>query len=140
MLQRDPAVPGDRDIDAVALHQLGEHQLIGGVVLGQQDRQPWIEMSELAFERVVAGLGGLCGECRDVRYRQRQRKAECRPAIERGLDADLAAHLLDDTLADREAEAGAAIAAVDRGVHLQEIAEQASDPVGRDADAGVGDR
>ena len=27
---------------------------------------------------------------------------------ERGLDADLAAHLLDDALADRETEAGAA--------------------------------
>ena len=54
-------------------------------------------------------------------------------------DANFSTHLLDDALADREAEAGAAIAAVDRGIDLQEFAEQAPDPVRRNADAGVGD-
>ena len=54
-------------------------------------------------------------------------------------DADLAAHRLDEPLADREPEPGAAEAARRRLVSLREGGEDRSDLVGRDADAGVAD-
>ena len=53
------------------------------------------------------------------------------------LDADLAAHLLHELLADREAEAGAAVFPRGRAVGLDECLEELRLRFGRDADAGV---
>jgi hypothetical protein len=55
------------------------------------------------------------------------------------VDADLTAHLADQGLADRQAQARAAIASADRAVGLAEALEQAGLDLGGDADAGVGD-
>ena len=56
------------------------------------------------------------------------------------LDADLAAHQLDQLLADGQAEAGAAVPARGGAVGLREALEDAACLLRRDADAGVGDR
>jgi len=55
------------------------------------------------------------------------------------VDPDRPAHQLDELLADRQAEAGSAIAARRRAVCLDEAGEQRIAHLGRDADAGVGD-
>src|SRR3954468_19149079 len=53
--------------------------------------------------------------------------------------ADLAAHQLDQTLADREAQAGAAVTTRGRRIRLAEALEQYVLPLGRHADARIGD-
>ncbi len=66
-----------------------------------------------------------------------QHEAEARSARDVALHGDVAAHRLDDALADGEAEPRAAAAA--RAVDLAEGLEQRGDRIGRDADAGVAD-
>src|SRR5262249_42892545 len=56
---------------------------------------------------------------------------------EPALHADLAVEQLDQVLADRQAQTGAAEAARGGRVGLRERAEQPGDLLGRDADAGV---
>ena len=55
------------------------------------------------------------------------------------LDAHVATHESAEALADREAEAGAAVFAGGGGVDLREGFEEAVEAVGGDADAGVAD-
>ncbi len=56
-----------------------------------------------------------------------------------GIDGDRTAHDFGQGAGDRQAKAGAAIFAVDRGVGLDELVENAVDFVGGDADTAVGD-
>ena len=56
------------------------------------------------------------------------------------LDRDRAAHHLDQPLADRESEPGAAKPPCRRAIDLRERSEQSRHGVARDADPGVGDR
>ena len=86
--------------------------------------------------RIRAGAGrrrgsGLCLE--------RQQEEELGALPDRARDADLAPHRLDEALADRQPEAGAAEAPRRRLVGLREGGEDRPDLVGRDADAGVAD-
>ena len=80
------------------------------------------------------------GERRLVGNRQREPDGKRRADAEGRLDPDLAAHLLDDPLADREAQPRAAILRIDRCVRLREIIKQPADLVGRKADAGIANR
>ena len=66
-------------------------------------------------------------------------KPEHRPLAGCAFDRDLAAHGQDQTLADRESEAGAAVAARGRDVGLHEWPEQPFDIGRRHADARIGD-
>ncbi|MFO0747453.1 MAG: hypothetical protein U1F43_17580 [Myxococcota bacterium] len=77
-------------------------------------------------------VAGDCGE--------RHLEPEGRAHVGSALDADLAAHELDQLAADGEPEAGAAVAPRVRAVDLREGAEEAAQVLGGDADAGVGDR
>ncbi|HKH34598.1 MAG TPA: hypothetical protein VKA80_10630 [Beijerinckiaceae bacterium] len=86
-----------------------------------------------------AGLG------RSGRSRQRplllqgKEEEELRPFSGDAHDADLAAHRLDEPLADRQPEPSAAESTRGRLVGLREGGEDRTDLVGRDADAGVAD-
>ena len=77
-----------------------------------------------APRRHVGGLGG-------------DREVEGGALALDALHPHRAAHQLGETLADGEAEAGAAVLARRRRVELAELLEQLVRPVGRDADAGV---
>ena len=68
------------------------------------------------------------------------REAELAAVAHLARDPDPAAHQLGQALADRQPQAGAAVAARGRGVDLAERLEQPVQPVRRDADAGVADR
>ncbi len=59
-----------------------------------------------------------------LRAAERHREEEARAAARLALDADLAAHQVDELLRDREAEAGAAEAARGRAVGLRERLEE----------------
>ena len=58
---------------------------------------------------------------------------------ERGFDVDLAAHHFHQLLADREAQAGAAVLARGRAVGLRELVEDPRLRLRADAGAGVAD-
>ncbi len=60
-------------------------------------------------------------------------------ASDRALDADAAAHQFSELFGDGQPQAGPAISASCRGIHLREALEEPVHPVGRNADAGVGD-
>src|SRR6185312_14237326 len=68
---------------------------------------------------------------------ERNRKPEHRTAPGFRTHSDLAAHQFDQLLADGQPQAGAAVAARDRGVGLREWLEQSSGLFGRQADARV---
>ncbi len=70
----------------------------------------------------------------------RQPDREARAFAEFALDADAAAHQVAQVLAQRQAEAGAAVLGGDLGVGLREVREQRVDLVLGDADAGILDR
>ena len=74
-----------------------------------------------------------------VRWK-RQCHLERRSLADFTLQRDAAAHAPDDTFADAEAEAGAAVVARDPVVGLLELAEDPRLRFGRDADAGVADQ
>ena len=97
--------------------------------------RPAMRALRMATEAVIVMLV----EADRVSPRQRHDDAEGRALAEGGGERDRSAHLRDDALADRQAEAGAAIASGDRGIRLHEVAEQRIDLVGGDADAGVAD-
>ena len=123
---------------------------------GQLDRdglhppRPRVPGDDLAVGRVVVDdedpLAGEvreavveCDLCRHIRRGRGQRDAEGRSLPLLALDADRAAHQLDEALRDGEPEAGAAEAARRRRVHLAERGEEQVHPVGRDPDARVAD-
>jgi len=72
--------------------------------------------------------------------RKAQPDAETRPLIDDAFRRDFAAHQLDNVAADRQAEAGAAIAARMRTVRLLELLEHARQLIFGDADACVANR
>ncbi len=94
--------------------------------------------------------GGAPGHGRTVRWpatgvrtarggrRHREDEGEDRALARPRPDADLAAVRLDEALHDGEAEAGAAVLAGGRAVHLVEDVEDALEVLVGDADAGVG--
>src|SRR5262245_56259267 len=87
---------------------------IHGMVFREQDAQ-WGDRS----------YGGLdVRRERSVRALERHRNHENRACARLALDADFAAHRLDDAAADGEPEPGAAEAARGAGVHLRELVEQ----------------
>ena len=72
--------------------------------------------------------------------RHRRGEPEDRAAADLALDADLAAHQVDQPCGDRKAKPGAFMAAGRGAVDLRELLEDVLQLVGRDADAGILDR
>ena len=101
---------------------------------------------DFAVDRIVVddqhpGAGdvdrhGRRGRARRMR-RHRRGEPEDRAAADLALDADLAAHQIDQPRGDGEAEAGAFVTAGGRAVDLREFLEDGLQLVRRDADAGV---
>ena len=106
----------DGDVDVEALHQLGEHELIGGVVLREQDRAAGAPRRDrtVAKSTSLDGGGATPSSAAASVVGSVTRNVKMEPAP--GVDSTsiVAAHLLDDALADRKAEAGAAEAPADR--------------------------
>ena len=110
LLDRQAAVRRNRNIDIEALQQLGEHHLVGGIVFSQQDLQRPPHGGQYAHQFIFCGADAAGhGERRLIGNRQREPDGEHRADAEDRLDPDFAAHLLDDPLADREAQPRAAI-------------------------------
>ena len=86
----------------------------------------------------VANVGGSISVA-DGATRSGKRNQNVEPPPSRPLHADLAAHQLDQALADREAQSGAAVAPRRRRVGLAEALEQHVLTVSRHADARVAD-
>ena len=103
-----------------------QDRAVGGVVVHDEQAQP--------VELHVAGRFGTAAR---GRARERDGRTRTAAAARAGLDADLAAHQLDELLRDREAETGAAVVARGRGVRLREGLEQAVEAALTDSDAGV---
>src|SRR5207253_7567105 len=76
-------------------------------------------------------------DCWADRIRQRNLEAEPAPFTEGALDADFAAHQLDQLLCDGETQPGATEPTRDRLLGLAEFSEQTGQHLLRDADAGV---
>src|SRR5512140_3830624 len=75
-----------------------------------------------------------------IRVADRDAHVERRAYSEFAAHADRAAEQFGQALAQRQAEPGSAPALLDRRIDLREILEQGAMVLGRDADAGVGDR
>ena len=111
----------------------GDDAAVGRVVVDHQDplaAERWLDAAQVAADRAELFRGGGGPD----------REAELAADPHLARDADPAAHELGEPLADREPEPGAPVAARGRGVDLAERLEEAAEPVGRDADAGVADR
>ena len=108
---------------------LVEQQRLGGV-LDDQDRQ---------CARVDCPARGGAGTA-DVVDRSGSSAVNVEPDARRALDRDAAAEQLGQLAAQRQAEAGALDAALQRAVDLRELLEDPLLVLGRDADAGVGHR
>ena len=98
------------------------HHLVHGVVLGQQHAQSLGAATGGSRRRCSAGGRAAIGPAR--RPRARSVNQNVRALARRCSHADLAAHQLDELPADRQAEAGAAVAARRRAVGLRERLEQ----------------
>ena len=131
-------VCGDGELEVERPHQPGKHQLIGSVVLRQQNAATAAAAAPRWRQiRNLPSPARRVGQRRRVGLRQGDGEADRRSLA--GVDDGryLAAHLLDQPLRDGEPEPGAAVLAVDRGVGLGEFVEQIADLVRRNADAGV---
>ena len=124
--QRFPAVAGDAAGTAEQAQHAGGDDLIGGVVLGDQDA---------AAAGNGAGRDGL--RCRPACRRAAHRKPELAAFAKRAGDPDFAAEQADDLLADGQPEAAAAIAACRRGIRLGEGVEDRRQGVPGNADPAV---
>ncbi len=109
--------------------------------LGLQIEDAAVDGVVVDHEDVLAGeLGGNPGGGATRRHLGRlgdDREVERGAFALDALDPHRAAHQLGQSLADGEAEAGAAVLAGGRRVELAELLEQLVRPIGRDADAGV---
>ena len=91
-----------------------------------------LPVSSLGMPAAAARAGTSAGSAVMVKW-------NVEPSPAHALHPHRAAHQLGQALADREAEAGAAVLARGRRVELAELLEQAVGAIGRDADAGVAD-
>ena len=119
-----PAAPG--------VEHAGDDLAVGRVVVHREDAHAG------DVDRLEALVGG--GQRRGVLLREAGGEPERRAGARLALDADLAAHELDEAPADGQAEAGAAVPPRGGGVGLRERLEQHVELLGRDADAGVAHR
>ncbi|MEZ4453347.1 MAG: hypothetical protein R3B09_28040, partial [Nannocystaceae bacterium] len=129
--ERERVGPGaHRDRPHAPRREVGLEDLaVGRVVVDDQDPRVG-EGRVLALEVARAHVG---------REGAGDGEAEGRPDADLALDRDLPAHRLDQALADREAEAGAAVAAGRRRVLLDEGGEEPRQRLGLDPAAGVAD-
>ena len=161
--EREPAVAAERDeaLEAALARHPEQRAREVRVVLDDQDdavagverrrgrRRPRSAGAATGSTSIDTSAGRVVGPCelgrglgRAVRLRRRRvhRREEEREGAalaRRALGADLAAEQARDLAADREPEAGAAVAAARRAVGLLERLEDQPQLVGRDADAGV---
>src|SRR5262249_25323709 len=75
----------------------------------------------------------------DARLLEGDAEPEGAPRPERAVDADLAAHQLDEALGDGKPEPGPAVFSAHRAIDLRESLEDERGLLRRDADAGIGD-
>ena len=97
--------------------------------------QPWFAGEQQHGALAVVGLAAWAQVADHLQ--QRDFEPERRALAGHRGQADAALHQVDDALADRQPEAGAAVQAGGGGVGLGEGAEQPFLPVAVDADAGV---
>ena len=154
-VHRLAAVVGDVDDEAFLLQHARRDLLVDDVVFGKKDARPTIWQPAGRCRAATSAGSGFSGatarlasdgvgfgrrevaECRVRRRRRRDREPERRAHARNALDADVAAHQLGESLDDRQAEAGAAVAARGRRIDLRERVEQHSAALRRDADARV---
>ena len=125
--ERDMAfetVANEIEMDIEAPQQLDRDELVRRIVLGEEHPHRATQGLERLPENVrrVGLRHNGCGQ--RFRHRQEQSQAEGGAATIFRVDAQRAAHLLCQALADRKAEAGAAEAAGDGTVGLHEFVEQ----------------
>ena len=130
--QRRFAIGGQADRGAEIRQRPFDHAQVDGVVVHGQDAQT------RQGKRCRRGRLGAGREGWSRRFSlQGQFEPEGAALAGQAVGADLAAHLLDQMLADGESEAGAAKAAGDAGIPLVEGLKKLAQHIGSDADAGV---
>ena len=132
---------GHLDAQAHLAQDRQRHLLVGGVVLHQQQfGTPHRGGAHVRADVGQSGCGqGVQGLAR-IGQLQRQGEPEGAALARAGLDADLPAHQLDQTLADGEPQARATKAPRGGLVGLAEGLKQSRDLLGAQADAGVAHR
>ncbi len=125
---RRGAVLGHVHRMAIPAQDLTQEFPIGGDVVGHQDRK-WSDLSRCDRRLLVY-------RCCVATF-ERQLEPEPAAAIWHAVQPDHPTHGLDQRLADRQPQLGAAIGACDRAVGLHEWLEQIGSTGQRDADAGI---
>src|SRR5690606_16464318 len=124
------AVFGDDDVATETLEEDPRESLVHAVVLRDEDAKALPDSVASGFggggrSRVGVRDGARVRLGRLLRLGSQEGEPELGAAPELAVEADLPSHELDEALADREAQAGAAEAPAQRGVRLTELLEEA---------------
>ena len=139
LIQRLPAVGRHIDRQTGTVQQFQRDFTVDRLVFGKQNAGAGVRPAQLRFNALGAGSLHFGGHG-TVAALQAGGKPEAAAHPRRTLRTDLAAHQFRQSPGDGQPEAGAAVAARDRGVGLFEGLEQALQLFRLDPDTGVGHR